>query len=86
MVRVQATYYLLISSPVTPISKSGDTSLMTNYGTISALPFFSKMLERIKYNRLYTCLTEKNLLYWKQLLFQNDHSPEYAGLQVSSGS
>ena len=66
--------------------KSGDTSLMTNYGTISVLPFFSKIFERIKYYRLYTCLTENNLLYWKQLLFQNDHSPEYAGLQVSSRS
>ena len=38
---------------VAPVFKSGDTSLMTNYRPISVLPCFSKMLERIMYNRLY---------------------------------
>ena len=36
---------------VIPVFKSGATSLMTNYRPISALPYFSKMLERIMYNR-----------------------------------
>ena len=44
---------------VTPVLKSGDTSLMTNFRPIFVLPCFSKMLERIMYNRLYKCLAEK---------------------------
>ena len=34
---------------VTPVFKSGDTSLMTNYRPISALPCFSNMFERVMY-------------------------------------
>ena len=37
---------------VASVSKSGDTSLMTSYRPISVLPCFSKLLERIMYNRL----------------------------------
>ena len=59
---------------VTPVLKSGDTSLMTNYRPISALPCFSKMLERIMYKRLYKYLTENNLLYCKQFGFQKGYS------------
>ena len=51
---------------VTPVFTSGDTSIMTNYRAISVLPCFSKMLERIMFNRLYKYLTENNLLYSKQ--------------------
>ena len=50
---------------VTPVFKSDDTSLMTNYRSICVLPCFSKMLERITYNRLYKYFTENNLLYCK---------------------
>ena len=38
---------------VIPIFKSGDESLLTNYRPISVLPAFSKVLERIMYNRIY---------------------------------
>ena len=69
---------------VTVVFKSGDTSLMTNYPPIPipVLPCFSKMLERIMYNRDYKYLTEKNLLYRKQFGFQKGHSPEYTILQL----
>ena len=67
---------------VTPVFKSGDTSLMTNYRPISVLPCFSKMLKRIMYNRLYKYLTENNLLYCKQFGFQKGHSPQHAILQL----
>ena len=62
---------------VTPIFKSDDTLL------VSVLQCFSKMLERIMYNRLYKYLTENNLLYCKQFGFQKGHSPEYAILQLN---
>ena len=35
---------------VTPIYKSGDHALFTNYRPISVLPSFSKLLERVVYN------------------------------------
>ena len=40
------------------------------------LPCFSKILERITYNRLYNYLIENNILYSKQFGFQNGHSTE----------
>ena len=67
---------------VTPVFKSVETSLMTNYRPISVLPCFSKMLERITYNRLQKYLTENNLLYCQQFGFQKGHCPEHAILQL----
>ena len=34
------------------------------------------------YNRLYKFLVENNILYQKQLGFQNAHSTEHANLQL----
>ena len=67
---------------VTPIFKKGSNTLVTNYRPISVLPCFSKLLERIMYNRLYKFLLENNILYQKQFGFQNAHSPEHAILQL----
>ena len=67
---------------VTPVFKSGNTSLMTNYQPISILPCFSKMLERIMYNRLYKYLTKYNLLYCKQFGHQKGYPAEHSALQV----
>ena len=39
---------------------------IANYRSISVLPCFSKILERIMYHRLYLYLTENNLLCNKQ--------------------
>ena len=67
---------------VTPIFKKGNNTLVTNYRPISVLPCFSKLLERIMYNRLYKFLLENNILYQKQFGFQNPHSTEHAILQL----
>ena len=67
---------------VTPIFKSGDNALLTNYRPISVLPCFSKILERIMYNRLYKFLSENNLLYEKQFGFQANHSTDHAIIQL----
>ena len=44
------------------IFKNGEKDLLTNYRPISVLPCFSKILERIMYDRLYSYLTENKIL------------------------
>ena len=46
------------------------------------LPCFSKMLERIMYNRLQKYLKDQNILYDKQFVFQTGHSADHAIAQV----
>ena len=67
---------------VTPIFKIGNRTLVTNYRPISVLPCFSKLLERIMYDRLHKCLEEDNIPYQKQFGFQNAHSTEHAVPQL----
>ena len=67
---------------VTPIYKGENSSDVSNYIPISVLPCFSKILERIMYNRLYKYLIENNILYSKQFGFQNRHSTDHALVQL----
>ena len=67
---------------VTPVFKSGDVSLLGNYRPISVLPTFSKILEKIMYNRVYTFLRSNTLLYAKQFGFQKNTSTEHAIIQL----
>ena len=46
------------------------------------LPCFSKMLERIRYTRLYNYLREDKILYSKQFGFQTGHSTDHAIIQL----
>ena len=69
---------------VTPIFKTGEKSCVNNYRPISVLSCFSKILERIMYNRLYAFLIENNILYDKQFGFQKEHSTEHAILQLTN--
>ena len=68
---------------VTPIFKSGDKDSVSNYRLMSIFPAFSKVLERIMYNRVYNHLHSKGLLYEKQFGFQRDNSIERAILQLT---
>ena len=61
-----------------PLFKVGDPANISNYRPISVLPCFSKMLERIMYNRLYKYLTTEKNFYPKQFGCQTGHSTEYA--------
>ena len=63
---------------MTPLIKKGDNALMDNYRPISVLPCFSKILERIIYNRLSSFFSENNILYKKQFGFQKQHSTDHA--------
>lgn len=51
---------------VVPIFKSGDKALFSNCRPISVLPCFSKILERIIYNRIINYLKDFNVLYDNQ--------------------
>ncbi|XP_065662813.1 uncharacterized protein LOC136085434 [Hydra vulgaris] len=53
---------------ITPVFKTGDDSIISNYRPISILPCFSKLLERIMYNRLFNYLSENNMYMNMQCL------------------
>ena len=55
---------------------------MNNYGPILVLSRFSKILERIIYNRLYSFFSENNILYKKQFGFQKQLSTDHATLHL----
>ena len=55
--------------------------LISNYRPISILPAFSKILERIVYNRLYDFLEKHNSLNPEQYGFRRSHSTDHALLK-----
>ena len=59
---------------VIPIYKSSDPSLLKNYRPISLLPAFSKLLEKIMYDKLMSFLVSKNIFYKHQYGFRPKHS------------
>ena len=69
---------------VSSIFKKDEEFLLTNYRPISVLPCFSKLLERLMYNRLYKYNLQNNLLYEKQFGFQASNSTKHAVIQLIS--
>ena len=67
---------------VTPIFKSGKKELLTNYRPISVLSCFSKILERIMYNRVYNYLNDNNLLFRKQFGFRKGHFTDHTLIKL----
>ena len=63
---------------VVPIFKSGDQTLFPNYRPISVLPCFSKLLERIIYNRILLYLNNFNILLDNQYGIRRIHSTSLA--------
>ena len=63
---------------VIPLFKSGDKSTFTNYRPVSVLPAFSKIFERVIYNRLLNYLNNYKILSDNQFGFRKHHSTEYA--------
>ena len=53
------------------------------YRPISVLPCFSKILERIIYNRLFSYVSQEKMLHSKQFGFKSGHSNEHAILQLA---
>ena len=58
---------------VTPLYKDGCRSDKNNYRPISVLPVLSKLLERLVHDRLYTYVTNANILNDRQSEFGKKH-------------
>ena len=56
---------------VSPLYKAKDPMIFSNYRPISLLPLFSKILEKLMYNRL---LSKCNVINKNQFGFRNNHS------------
>ena len=65
----------LKAAKVIPIYKKGERDNLTNYRPISILPYFSKIFEKIMYNRLYDFTVKTDILFPSQHGFQSGHSP-----------
>ena len=63
---------------ITPILKTGDACLVQNYRPISVLPAFSKIFERVVYNRIFKYITDNNILCSYQYGFRPGHSTSHA--------
>ena len=63
---------------IVPIYKSGDNTLFDNYRPVSVLPSFSKILERIVYNRPIELLNKHSVLYDYQFGFRKLYSTPMA--------
>ena len=63
---------------VIPIFKTGDRGLFNNYRPVSVLSIFSKLLERVMYNRLLNFPNKYNILSINQFGFRKNHSTSLA--------
>ena len=68
----------LKTAKVIPLHKNSDISAISNYRPISILPAFSKVLERIMFNRIVDFIHENNILYDLQFGFRSGHSTTLA--------
>ena len=67
---------------VIPLYKSEDKSFVKNYRPVSILPVFSKILEKVFYNRILNYLNKNEILYANQYGFRKGHSTASALLDL----
>ena len=63
---------------IIPIFKTGDADTFTNYRPISILSSFSKIYERVPYNRLAEFIDKFEILHKFQFGFHSNHSTNFA--------
>ena len=69
---------------VSPIFKKGDKQVLSNNRPISVLSVFSKILERIIYDRIYKFIDQNNILFKNQYGFRKNYSTSMALLEVAN--
>ena len=67
---------------VIPLLKAGDPMHMSNYRPVSVLPLFSKIFERLMYNRLIDFVNKHKILYSYQFGFRDGYSTNLAMLYL----
>ena len=72
------------AAKITPIHKGDSVLSVGNYRPISLLPIFSKIFERLIYNRLIVFITENKILSKLQFGFQKNKSTEQAVTSIVS--
>jgi len=63
---------------ITPIPKVHCPSSSSEYRLISVLPVLSKLFEKVVYHRVYSYLTEHNVIDKRQYGFRENHSTDLA--------
>jgi hypothetical protein len=74
----------LKNSQVHPIYKKGDKTDITNYRPISLFTSFSKIFEKVIFNRLHTYISVNNILDSDQYGFRKNSSTETAAFNLTS--
>ena len=64
----------LKTAKVCPVFKDGDKLVFQNYRPISVLPTFSKVFEKVIFNRVLPYLEKNNILSHSQYGFRENHS------------
>ena len=63
--------------------KKDNKLLCENYRPISLLSIFSKIFEKVVYTRMYSFLTDNNLIYDRQFGFRSKHSTNHALINLT---
>eukprot|EP00794_Sanderia_malayensis_P000789 gene789-79_t len=63
---------------ITPVFKSGNSTLLDNYRPITVIPALSKVIEKIVYNQLSQYLESNGLLCPRQFGFRQGRSTQHA--------
>ena len=74
----------LKKAKVIPIYKNKEKSTFSNYRPISLLPAFSKIIERLVYNRLYKYIKANRILDPAQYGFQSKLSTDHAIIELQN--
>ena len=72
----------LKTGQINPVHKFESKTLYSNYRPISILPLFSKVFERLMFNRIYNFVIKHEIIYKNQFGFQNGKSTEHAILDL----
>ncbi len=73
---------LLKIAKISPIYKKDDETEFSNYRPISLLPAILKIFEKVISTQTYEYFTKQKLFYKSQNGFRNEHSTEYAALEI----
>ena len=67
---------------IVPVFKKGSQSSLCNYRPIFLISVFSKLLEKLVYNRLIKFLEKNKVLFENQYGFRTKHSTDHAILCI----